>query len=122
MSVPSLREQVLATYELGPEAVVALVEHLVAGFSEQLERVATRVATLEAENAALRSEVQALRGQLGKDSHNSSKPPSSDRPQVGSTKWEFFATRFDISPPCAIGALFRSSSRAGCLRCTPRGF
>jgi transposase len=43
------------------------------------------VAALRAENAALRqrvqellSEVQALKGQLAKDSHNSSKPPSSD--------------------------------------------
>ena len=63
---------------LGPEAVVALVEGLVAGFGEQLERVVARVTAVEAENAALRSEIQALRGQLGKDSHNSSKPPSSD--------------------------------------------
>ena len=80
MSTPSLREQVLATYELGPEAVVALVEQLVAGFSEQLAGVVRRMATLEAENAALRREIQALRGQLGKDSHTSSKPPSSDGP------------------------------------------
>jgi len=80
MSRLSVREQVLATYEQGPEAVVALVEQLVAGFSEQLEGVVRRVATLEAENAALRSEIQVLRGQLGKDSHNSSKPPSSDGP------------------------------------------
>lgn len=44
-----------------------------------------RIAQLEAENATLReqvrgllTEVQELRGQLAKDSHNSSKPPSSD--------------------------------------------
>src|SRR5690242_20457711 len=44
-----------------------------------------RIAHLEAENAALReqlavalAELQALKGQLAKDSHNSSKPPSSD--------------------------------------------
>lgn len=44
-----------------------------------------RIAQLEAENAALReqvrgllAEVQDLRGQRAKDSHNSSKPPSSD--------------------------------------------
>lgn len=43
------------------------------------------LANLRAENAALReqvrtllTEVQALKGQLAKDSHNSSKPPSSD--------------------------------------------
>lgn len=46
---------------------------------------ATRIAELEAENAALRAEVealaaqvQALQARLAKDSHNSSKPPSSD--------------------------------------------
>src|ERR1051326_8372966 len=53
-----------------------------------------RLAHLEAENAALRAENRALRGQvaqllgrlhdlegrLAKDSHNSSKPPSSDHP------------------------------------------
>lgn len=80
MTTPSLREQVLTTYEAGPEAVVALVEQLVAGFAEQLEGVTARVAALEAENAALRGEIQALRGRLGKDSRNSSKPPSSDGP------------------------------------------
>src|SRR6476659_8800033 len=44
-----------------------------------------RIAALEAENAALRAQVQALLAQnqqlqarLAKDSHNSSKPPSSD--------------------------------------------
>jgi transposase len=44
-----------------------------------------RIAELEAENAALReqvaslaAQVQALQARLGKDSHNSSKPPSSD--------------------------------------------
>jgi transposase len=80
MDNSSLREAVLGAHAAGPEAVVALVEQLVAGFGEQLERVVTRVTTLEAENAALRGEVQALRGRLAKDSHNSSKPPSSDGP------------------------------------------
>lgn len=58
MTTPSLREQVLTTYEAGPEAVVALVEQLVAGFAEQLEGVTARVAALEAENAALRGEIK----------------------------------------------------------------
>jgi transposase len=80
MDTPPLGEQARAAYAQGPEAVVALVEQLVAGFGEQLERVVGRVAAVEAENAALRSEVQALRARLGKDSHNSSKPPSSDGP------------------------------------------
>ncbi len=80
MDSPSLREEVLLAYAAGPEGVVGLVERLVAGFGEQLERVVGQVAVLEVENAALRSENQALRGRLAKDSHNSSKPPSSDGP------------------------------------------
>ncbi|MGH3930088.1 MAG: IS66 family transposase [Pseudonocardiaceae bacterium] len=76
----SLPEAALDAYAAGPEAVVALVERVVEGFSEQLERITARVATLEAENAALRSENAGLRGRLAKDSHNSSKPPSSDGP------------------------------------------
>jgi transposase len=80
MSTPTLRETALAAYAQGPEAVVALVEQVVVGFGEQLAGVTARVAALEAENAALRVEIQALRGRLGKDSHNSSKPPSSDGP------------------------------------------
>jgi len=80
MASSSLREAALQAYAAGPEAVVTLVARVVAGFEEQLERVVSRVGTLEAENAALRSEVQALRGRLAQDSHTSSKPPSSDGP------------------------------------------
>jgi len=36
------------------------------------------VAALRAENAELKAELKKLRGQLSKDNHNSSKPPSSD--------------------------------------------
>jgi hypothetical protein len=44
------------------------------------ENVALRaqIAALREQVQALRAEVQALKGQLAKDSHNSSKPPSSD--------------------------------------------
>ena len=54
------REEILAIYRAGPEAVVALVE----GFIRRLAAVAGRGAALE-DRVAL-------------DSHNSSKPPSSD--------------------------------------------
>ncbi|MCC7107055.1 MAG: IS66 family transposase [Chloroflexi bacterium] len=80
MDTVSLREAALHGYGVGPEAVVTLVEQLVAGLSESLAQVTARVALLEAEIKALRSENEALRGRLAKDSHNSSKPPSSDGP------------------------------------------
>jgi transposase len=67
------RDEILASYHAGPEAVVALVEAL-------LDRI-----------AALGARVQALEDRLALDSHNSSKPPSSDlgrppRPQPRSLR------------------------------------
>jgi transposase len=47
------------------------VRALIAGLQREL-------AELRAENAALKQEVADLRRQLGKNSSNSSKPPSSD--------------------------------------------
>jgi transposase len=43
-----------------------------------IEGLQRELAELRAENAALKQEVAALRRQLGKNSSNSSKPPSSD--------------------------------------------
>jgi transposase len=57
---PPTREEILAVYRAGPEAVVALVEGLV-----------RRLMTLE-------GRVAAVEDRLALDSHNSSKPPSSD--------------------------------------------
>jgi len=54
------REEILAIYRAGPEAVVALVEGLVRGLT------------------ALEGRVAALEDGVALDSHNSSKPPSSD--------------------------------------------
>lgn len=54
------REEVLEVYAAGPEAVVQLVLSL----AEQVERLEARV--------------QDLERRLGKDSHNSHKPPSSN--------------------------------------------
>jgi transposase len=78
-----LREETLTAYRQGADTVVDLVEHLVGTLAEQMASVTARVTVMEAENAALRAENQELRGRLGTDSHNSSKPPSSDGP--GST-------------------------------------
>jgi transposase len=60
------RDEILAVYATGPEAVVALVERLLTEHTAQLQALTTRVAELEA--------------RLAKDSHNSHKPPSSDPP------------------------------------------
>ncbi len=84
-----LREETLTAYRQGADTVVALVERVVGTLAEQVERVTAWVTVMEAEhralrsdNAALRAENEELRGRLGTDSHNSSKPPSSDGPGV----------------------------------------
>ena len=61
------REEIQAIYDRGPEAVIALVEELLVHIAEQQQML-----------AALADRVRALEEQLAKDSHNSSKPPSSD--------------------------------------------
>jgi transposase len=58
------REEILALYESGPEAVVALVQTLLHSHEEQINALSARITELE--------------NRLSKDSHNSHKPPSSD--------------------------------------------
>lgn len=60
------REEILAVYEAGPDAVVTLVQSLIAKFEAQIQ--------------GLNERVQELERRLSKDSHNSHKPPSSDEP------------------------------------------
>jgi transposase len=60
------REEILAVYEAGPDAVVSLVQSLIAQFEAQIQ--------------SLNERVRALETRLAKDSHNSHKPPSSDEP------------------------------------------
>jgi transposase len=62
------REEILAVYAEGPEAVVTLVQRL----CEHITALETRVSELEAR-------VHELETQLHRDSHNSGQPPSSDR-------------------------------------------
>ena len=62
-------EQIVDMYAAGPEGMVALVEKLLANQAELIQQI-----------ARLTAEVQALRAQLNKDSHNSHQPPSSDGP------------------------------------------
>jgi transposase len=59
--------------ELSPE-LRALIE----GLQREIAGLKQEVSGLRQENAALKQEVADLRRQLGKDSNNSSKPPSSD--------------------------------------------
>jgi transposase len=68
-----LREATVAAHRQGADAIMVLVEQLVGTLTEQVERLTVEVSELRAEN-------EQLRGRLGTDSHNSSKPPSSDGP------------------------------------------
>jgi len=63
------RDEILAIYRAGPEAMVALVEKL----------WATQV-TLEQQVQVLAARVAELEARLNQDSHNSHQPPSSDGP------------------------------------------
>ena len=64
---PITREEALAIYHAGPEAVVKVICEL----SAQVVALGKQVAFLE-------QRVKTLEEQLSKNSHNSSKPPSSD--------------------------------------------
>src|SRR6266567_3317864 len=71
------REEILAVYQSGPDAVVALVEQLLATHAGQMEQL---VSTCERQVADLTGRIEQLEARLNKDSHNSHKPPSSDGP------------------------------------------
>jgi len=64
------RKEIREVYEQGPEAVVNLVESLLA--------VIERTAFLDEENEKLKKRIQELEGRLGMNSRNSHRPPSSD--------------------------------------------
>ena len=67
ISISLSREDILAVYEEGPEAVVALVQTLCSITNKQAARI-----------AELEERVKSLEDQINKNSHNSSKPPSTD--------------------------------------------
>ena len=67
------REKILAAYRAGPDAIVSLIQYLQETYEGELR-------ALRAEVAALSEQVKQLQQQLHTDSHNSSKPPSSDPP------------------------------------------
>jgi transposase len=75
------RDQAQAIYRAGEETVVRVLCEL----SREMDQLKADFTVLKAENIALRAEcqvlrdeVQSLKEQVAKDSHNSSKPPSSD--------------------------------------------
>jgi len=89
------RKEIRAVYEQGPEAVVDLIEDLLAVIEKQARTVAKfsglteRMALLEEENKKLKKHIKELEGRLGMNSRNSHRPPSSDglsRPPVSRRK------------------------------------
>ena len=64
-------EEIRAIYDCGPEAVIALVQRLEAVIARQQEQIAT-----------LEARIKELEDRLATNSRNSSKPPSSDGPEV----------------------------------------
>lgn len=65
------REEILAVYKAGPEAVITLINSIQAENQKIIEQQATRISELE-------ERVKSLEVTLNKNSHNSSKPPSTD--------------------------------------------
>jgi transposase len=62
------RDEIKAVYDRGPEAVIELVEELFALIGTQQQQI-----------TGLTARVKQLEDRLASDSHNSSRPPSSDR-------------------------------------------
>jgi transposase len=71
--VPIPREKILAAYRAGPEAIVSLIQYLQDLYEAELRELRAMIETLS-------QQVKQLQEQLHSDSHNSSKPPSSDGP------------------------------------------
>jgi transposase len=70
------RAQIIKVYEQGPAAVISLVEHLCAMIERQQAQIEQQQQQLE----QLQARVKELEDRLALDSHNSSKPPSSNAP------------------------------------------
>ena len=71
------RAQILDIYHAGAEVVIELVEALWARCEQLTALTAEQAATI----AELTAQAKSLNDYLAKDSHNSSKPPSSDGPR-----------------------------------------
>jgi transposase len=70
--IPELTEQqILDVYNQGPQAVVQLVQSLIATFNEKLEQCVNQLRNQQ-------EQIDSLKRQLAQNSRNSSKPPSTD--------------------------------------------
>jgi len=68
------KEQVLELYEAGPEAVVSFIMHI----QDLLNNLGLKVESQQKIIEQQEKRIQELEAIIKKDSHNSSKPPSSD--------------------------------------------
>lgn len=71
MKLDIKREDILAVYEAGPEAVITLINSIIAENQKIIDQQAIRIVQLE-------ERVKLLEERLNKNSRNSSKPPSTD--------------------------------------------
>lgn len=67
-------KDILAIYEAGPQAVIKLVNSLMAAITELKEQIEKQSATI----AELKERIKTLEDRLNRNSRNSSKPPSTD--------------------------------------------
>ena len=78
------RDEIVAVYQAGPDALVAWVEQLMDAHQRQVVELTTQVEQLvgahQLQLANLTTRIEQLEARLGKDSHNSHHPPSSDGP------------------------------------------
>jgi transposase len=78
------RDEILAVYEAGPDALVAWVEQVTNAHQRQVAELVAQIEQLvdahQRELASLTARIEQLEARLNKDSHNSHKPPSSDGP------------------------------------------
>src|SRR3990172_89322 len=78
------RDEILAVYEAGPDALVAWVEQVTNAHQRQVAELVAQIEQLvdahQRELASLTARIEQLEAGRNKDSHNSHKPPSSDGP------------------------------------------
>jgi hypothetical protein len=75
------KEQILELYNAGPDAVISFIEHiqnLINGLGEKIEAQQKIIEQQEERMKSQEERIRELEGIIKKDSHTSSKPPSSD--------------------------------------------